>query len=110
MRVLLLVLGLLAGSNALAQAYPAKPIHLIVPTSPGGLNDLLSRTLAAQVSASTGQPVLVENRPGAGTLIGMTALAKSPPDGYTFAVTTAEPLVYNPLLYAKLPYDPYNDF
>jgi tripartite-type tricarboxylate transporter receptor subunit TctC len=92
------------------QAFPVKPIKIIVPTSPGGLNDLLSRTLAQLLSESVGQSVLVENRPGGGSIIGMTALAKSAPDGYTLAITTKEPLVYNPLLYTKLPYDADNDF
>ena len=100
----------LGASLACAQQFPAKPIRIIVPTSPGGLNDLVSRSLGAQVSDSVGQPVLVENRPGAGSMIGMAALAKSPPDGYTVGITTSEPLTYNPLLYTKLPYDRDNDF
>jgi tripartite-type tricarboxylate transporter receptor subunit TctC len=81
-----------------------------VPTSPGGLNDLTSRALAAQISDSIGQSVLVENRPGAGSMIGMSALAKSAPDGYTVGLTTGEPLTYNPLLFTRLPYDPDRDF
>ena len=97
-------------STASAQTFPAKPIKIIVPTSPGGLNDLLSRTLAQLISESVGQPVVVENRPGGGSMIGMAVLAKTPPDGYTVAITTQEPLVYNPLLYTRLPYDPENDF
>jgi tripartite-type tricarboxylate transporter receptor subunit TctC len=106
-----LLLALLSfQTGALAQQFPAKPIRIIVPTSPGGLNDALSRTLAQQVSESVGQPVVVENRAGAGSMIGMSALAKSPPDGYTVAITTAEALVYNPLFYTRLPYDPDGDF
>jgi tripartite-type tricarboxylate transporter receptor subunit TctC len=104
---------LLSGANApgvLAQAFPAKPIRIIVPTSPGGLNDLLSRALGQYVSESVGQPVLVENRPGGGSMIGMAFVAKSQPDGYTLCITTKEPLVYNPLMYSKLPYDPERDF
>jgi len=100
----------LCAAHAMAQAYPAKPIRIIVPTSPGGLNDLLSRRLGQHIAESVGQPVVVENRPGGGSMIGMAALAKSPPDGYTVAITTSEPLIYNPLLYTKLPYDPENDF
>jgi tripartite-type tricarboxylate transporter receptor subunit TctC len=96
--------------GALAQSFPVKPIKIIVPTSPGGLNDLLSRTLGQEISQSVGQPVITENRPGAGSMIGMLALAKSPPDGYTVAITTAEPLVYNPLLYKTMPYDAEKDF
>ncbi len=106
-----LIFGCLVGSmSILAQSYPAKPIRIIVPTSPGGLNDLLSRTLGKHIAESLGQAVLVDNRPGGGAMIGMSALAKSAPDGYTVAIATSEPLVYNPLLYVKLPYDADNDF
>ena len=107
---LLLLTSMAALPPAQAQGYPSKPIKIIVPTSPGGLNDLLSRNLAQHVAESLGQPVVVENRPGGGSMIGMVALAKSPPDGYTLAITTKEPLVYNPFLYSKLPYDAENDF
>ncbi len=100
----------LCASEALAQGFPSKPLRVISTTSPGGVNDILSRAFAQEISRSVGQPVLVENRPGAGSIIGMMALAKSPADGYTVAVTTPEPLVYNPLLYARLPYDPDKDF
>ena len=105
-----LLVSVVLSPTLLAQSYPAKPIRIIVPTSPGGLNDLLSRALAQHVAESVGQPVLVENRPGGGSMIGMLALAKSPPDGYTLCITTKEPLVYNPFLYSKLPYDAENDF
>ncbi|MFM9971095.1 MAG: Bug family tripartite tricarboxylate transporter substrate binding protein [Burkholderiales bacterium] len=104
------IIGWLITSQAVAQSFPAKPIRIIVPTSPGGLNDLLSRGLAQQVSESIGQPVVVENRPGGGSMIGMQFLSRSTPDGYTLGVTTKEPLVYNLFLYSKLPYDPDNDF
>ena len=93
-----------------SQAFPSKPIRIIVSTSPGGITDLLARNSGQAVSESIGQPVLVEYRPGAGTFIGMSACAKSPPDGYTVCITTAESLVYNPLLFTKLPYDPDHDF
>jgi tripartite-type tricarboxylate transporter receptor subunit TctC len=108
--LLSLLLLALAAAGVQAQSYPSKPIRIIVPTSPGGLNDLLSRALGQHVSASIGQLVLVENRPGGGSMIGMQVLAKSPPDGYTLGITTTEPLVFNPLLYTSLPYDPENDF
>jgi len=109
-RSALILFCILWAPALLAQSFPVKPIRFIVPTSPGGLNDVIARALGQQISDSVGQPVLVENRPGAGSMIGMLALAKSPPDGYTVAITTAEALVYNPLLYTKLPYDPENDF
>lgn len=97
-------------SGAWAQAYPAKPIRIIVSTSPGGVTDMLTRTTAQVVSESIGQPVVVENRPGAGTLIGMSMCSKAPPDGYTICITDNQSLVYNPLLFRKLPYDPDRDF
>ena len=92
------------------QTYPAKPIRIIVPTPPGGANDTLTRHLAQVVSGNLGQPVITENRAGGGSMIGMLALAKSPPDGYTLAITTAEPVIYNPFLYKELPYDADRDF
>ena len=100
--------GIAAG--VMAQAFPSKPIRIIVSTSPGGLTDLISRNTGQSVTESTGQPVVVEYRPGAGTFIGFSACAKSPPDGYTVCVTTPESLVYNPLLFTKLPYDAESDF
>jgi tripartite-type tricarboxylate transporter receptor subunit TctC len=93
-----------------AQSFPNKPIRIIASTSPGGITDLLARSTAQLVGASLGQPVVVENRPGAGTLIGMSMCAKSPPDGYTLCITDNQSLVYNPLLFKKLPYDPDSDF
>jgi tripartite-type tricarboxylate transporter receptor subunit TctC len=111
----LAVTGVLAASalcapNSLAQQFPVKPIRIISPTAAGGVNDTMCRIYAQQISESVGQRVIVENRPGAGSMIGMQTLAKSPPDGYSVAVTTQEPLVYNPLLFTKLLYDPENDF
>ena len=97
-------------ADASAQSYPNKPVRIIVPTSPGGLTDLLARNLGQAVAESLGQPVVVENRAGGGSIIGMVALSKSPPDGYTVAITSKEPLVYNPLRYVKLPYDADTDF
>ena len=102
----------LLSQSALAQtdAFPAKPIRIIASTSPGGLTDLLARNLGRQMSDSLGQQVVVENRPGAGTLIGMTACARAPADGYTLCLTDNQSLVFNPLLFSKLPYDPKGDF
>jgi tripartite-type tricarboxylate transporter receptor subunit TctC len=97
-------------SPASAQQFPSKPMRLISTTTAGGVNDTICRAFAQQISQNVGQPMVVENRPGAGSMIGMQALAKSPPDGYTVALTTPEPLVYNPLLFTKLLYDPDNDF
>ncbi len=107
---ILSLLGIAWTPLAYAQTFPTKPIRVIVPTSPGGLTDVIARALAVPVSESLGQPVVVENRPGAGSIIGMTVLAKSAPDGYTVAITSSEPLINNPLIYTRLPYDAENDF
>jgi tripartite-type tricarboxylate transporter receptor subunit TctC len=107
-----LVLALLVtvAGSARADTFPAKPIRIIASTSPGGMTDLLARTVGKLMGDSLGQPVLVDNRPGAGTLIGMTACARAPADGYTLCLTDNQSLVYNPLLFSRLPYDPKADF
>ena len=102
-------LGLLPVLSAHAQPYPSKPIKIIVPFTPGSATDTMARPIAERLSAALGQPVLVENRPGAGGTIGIAALAKSPPDGYTLAVVSTGHVV-NPVLYANLPYDTLKDF
>ena len=96
--------------TASAESYPAKPIRIIVSSSPGGVTDLLARTVGQLIGESMGTSVVVENRPGAGTLIGMTACARAQPDGYTVCLTDNQSLVYNPLLYSRLPYDADRDF
>jgi tripartite-type tricarboxylate transporter receptor subunit TctC len=110
----LMLLGLLAGaaqpSYAQADAYPSKPIRIIASTSPGGVTDMLARTLGQLIGEAMGQSVIVENKPGAGTFIGMSACAKAAADGYTLCITDNQSLVYNPLLFTKLPYDPDHDF
>ena len=97
-------------ASAQPQAFPSKPLRLIIPTSAGALNDLFTRTVSAAVSDSIRQPIVIENRPGAGSIIGATQCGKAPPDGYTICVTTPEPLVLNPNLFNSLPYDPDADF
>jgi tripartite-type tricarboxylate transporter receptor subunit TctC len=111
-RAVLFAAGLIAVSQAPAQApaYPAKPIRLIVPFSPGGASDLTARTLGQKMGDSIGQPIVVENKPGANGVLGIDAVAKSPPDGYTILLTDRGSLAVNPSLYAKLPYDPLKDF
>ena len=109
-RLFALALSILCVPMALAQSFPAKPLKIIVTLAAGAQTDRLARALAQEISQSVGQPVVVENKPGAGSIIGMLALAKSPPDGHTVVITTAEPLIYNPLLYKRLPYDADNDF
>ena len=102
-------LGLLPALSAHAQPYPSRPIRIIVPFTPGSATDTMARPIAERLSAALGQPVLVENRPGAGGTIGIGALAKSPPDGYTLAVVSTGHVV-NPVLYANLSYDTLKDF
>jgi len=112
-----IIRGLLAACAALwlgaplAQPnYPTKPIRFIVTFPPGGSSDLIARALAAVLSERLRQQVLVENRPGAGGNIGMDAVAKAAPDGYTMGLGAAGALAANVSLYAKMPYDPVKDF
>jgi tripartite-type tricarboxylate transporter receptor subunit TctC len=107
--LLALLFAMLSASAALAQPFPSKPIRIIVPFTPGSATDTMARPIADRLSAALGQPVTVENRPGAGGTIGIGALAKSPPDGYTLAVVSTGHVV-NPVLYASLPYDTLKDF
>ena len=89
---------------ALAQPYPAKPVRILVPWTPGGVTDVLTRTVAQAMSESTGQQFVVENRPGAGGTLGMNLLAKSPADGYTIAASDLPSHAISATLYSKLPY------
>jgi tripartite-type tricarboxylate transporter receptor subunit TctC len=95
--------------DAAAQSYPAKPIRFVAPFPPGGSADTIGRLLAEALAKRLGQPVLVENRPGAGGNIGVDLVAKSPPDGYTIGIGAAGALVINQSLMGKLPYDPLKD-
>ena len=106
MRTMLLVLGLLAAAPLLAQEWPAKPVRIIVPFPPGGSADLMPRAVAEKLAEKWGQPVIVENRPGASGNIGADAVFRAEPDGYTLLSGPPPPLVINKLLYAKLSYDP----
>src|SRR5688500_12039299 len=110
MRLASFVVSVLFAQAALAQSFPSKPLRAIVPFPPGGSVDAVMRFLAPQISESVGQPVLVENRPGGATFIGMSACAKSPPDGYTVCATTPDSLTFSPFLYTNIPYDAENDF
>lgn len=110
--ILFLVLGFLALSfnvNAQSSAYPNKPVKLIVPWPPGGVADFISRTIGEKLAAKWGQPVIVENKPGAGTNIGSDFVAKSAPDGYTLLVGSSNNAV-NMFLFKKNPYDFSKDF
>lgn len=99
-----------AGTGAFAQAYPSKPIRLIVPYTAGGTTDILGRLIGQKLQESMGQPVVIENKPGAATNLGAEATAKSVPDGYTIILGTNVTFTVNPHLYEKLAFDPLKDF
>jgi tripartite-type tricarboxylate transporter receptor subunit TctC len=110
-RVLALSLtAVLVASTAAAQTFPTKPVKIIVPQTPGGASDALARIVGQKLSEKWGQPVVVENRPGAGGNIGMDAVAKSPADGYTLLMSYVGTHAINGALYKKLPFDPEKDF
>jgi tripartite-type tricarboxylate transporter receptor subunit TctC len=102
-------LALLA-SSAAAQTYPTRPITLVVPFAPGGPADFLGRLIGQKMSEDLGQQMVIDNRPGANTIIGAQAVAKAAPDGYTLLMAIDGTLVMNPFLYSKLAYDPFKDF
>ena len=97
-------------STANAQAWPAKPIKWIVPFAPGGTTDILARTIGEKLARALGQPVIIENKPGAGGGVGAEFTAKAPPDGYTIMGGTISTHAINASLYKSLPYDPVKDF
>jgi tripartite-type tricarboxylate transporter receptor subunit TctC len=99
----------LAACAAAAQTFPVKPVRIVSPYPPGGGNDTLARTLTPKLTENLGQQVIVDNRPGANTIIGTEHAARSAPDGYTM-VLVPNVLAINPYLYAKLPYDAVKDF
>jgi tripartite-type tricarboxylate transporter receptor subunit TctC len=90
-------------------AWPAKPVRIVVPFAPGGAIDAMVRVIADALTPRLGQQVIVDPRPGANTILGSDAVAKAPPDGYTFLITTNSTHTNNPTLYAKLPFDPAKD-
>lgn len=110
-KTILCTAALLAGGigSAYAQAFPSKPIKMIVPYAAGGAADITARVLGQKMSESLGVPVVVDNKPGANGMIGTDAVAKAAPDGYTLLLDASGPLVVNPALYAKVPYDPVKD-
>src|SRR5437867_9550962 len=95
---------------AQAQPYPAKPIHFIVPFPPGGGNDTVARAIAQQLGPDLGQPVVIDNRPGAGGSVGAELAAKAPADGYTLFLAGVGSHAVNPNFHRNLPYDPVKDF
>jgi len=113
-RTLIATFGLGSAATLLPRsafaAYPDRPIHLIVPFAPGGNADIVGRIVGERISSALGQPVVVDNRGGAGGSIGAEAVARATPDGYTLFVGSNGPLTVNPLVQAKLGYDPLKDF
>jgi tripartite-type tricarboxylate transporter receptor subunit TctC len=113
-RTLIATLGFGSAATVLPRialaAYPERPIHLIVPFAPGGNADIVGRIVGDRISNAVGQPVVVENRAGAGGSIGAEVVARAAPDGYTLFVGSNGPLTVNPFVQAKLGYDPLKDF
>lgn len=110
MRVVLAAVLAAACAGAVAQAFPTRPLRLIVPQPPGGGFDMVARTLSEPMAAQLGQSIVVENRPGGGTVVGTDVVAKAEPDGYTLLLGASANLVLSAGLYKNLPYDPKADF
>lgn len=108
-RLVLALVAATACSGALAQAWPAKPIRLVVPFPPGGGTDIIARETSQRVAVATGWTFVIENRPGAGGNLGVDLVAKSPADGYSIVIGQTSNLAINPTLYAKMPYDSQKD-
>src|SRR5919108_4772342 len=106
----LMLLICTAALPAAAQDYPAKPIHIIVGYAAGGGNDIIVRVMQPEMTKGLGQPVIVENKPGAQSIIAAEYAAKAAPDGYTIFMGPTGPMTINPATYSKLPYDPMRDF
>ena len=103
-------LALFATQAALAQNWPDRIVRIVNPYAPGGPSDTIVRMLAEGLSTELGQRVLVENKPGGGTVIGANTVAKAPPDGYTLLLATVAPLIVQPAINPALPYDARKDF
>lgn len=108
-RLMLALAASTLASSAFAQAWPAKPIRLVVPFPPGGGTDTIAREVSQRVAAATGWTFVIDNRSGAGGNLGVDAVAKSAPDGHTLVLGQTSNLAINPTLYARMPYDPQKD-
>jgi tripartite-type tricarboxylate transporter receptor subunit TctC len=104
------LLGVLAQAAFAQQPYPAKPVKIVAPFAPGGLVDVLARSVGDRLTKALGQPFIVENRPGAGGNVGADVVARAEPDGYTLLMSSAGILTINEFLYAKMPFDPASAF
>jgi tripartite-type tricarboxylate transporter receptor subunit TctC len=109
-RLFAAALGMLLALAAHAQPWPGKPVKFVVPFTAGGSTDTVARIIAEKLSTRLGQPVVVENKAGAGGALGSDFVAKSPPDGYTLLVGTSSTMAIAPWVYTKLPYNPTRDF
>jgi tripartite-type tricarboxylate transporter receptor subunit TctC len=105
-----IALALLAASAAAQDSYPSKPIRIVVGYSAGGGNDIIVRVMQPEMQKGLGQPVIVENKPGAQSIIAAELVAKAPADGYTILMGPSGPMTINPATYSKLPYSPTRDF
>ena len=103
------LLASLSGVVHAQTAWPSKPVRIVVPYAPGGANDILARVVAEKLAPALGQPVVVENKPGAGAIVGTELVVKAAPDGYTLLMAASGPIVFNPALVAKLSYNPMTD-
>src|SRR5450432_1044764 len=108
--VTLVVLALFAAQSAAQDTWPTRPIKFVVPYPAAALTDLLARAIGERLAVSLKQPVVIDNKPGAGTLVGAEFVAKQPPDGYTLLMATSTTLGISPLLYAPSPINPLRDF
>nr|WP_315592362.1 tripartite tricarboxylate transporter substrate binding protein [uncultured Cupriavidus sp.] len=103
--------SLVAGASlAFADTYPSKPIQLVIPFPPGGATDVIGRLVGKKLGDKLGQPVVIDNRPGAGTIVGAGFVSKAAPDGYTLLASSGTTFTVNPAIHAKLPYDPVKSF
>src|SRR4029078_1839689 len=109
MRVLLMAILFVFGFSAEAQTYPTRTVRIVVPATPGGAIDLIARSLAEKMTASLGQPVVVENKPGASNNLGTDFVAQSPPDGSTLVIIASSHAT-NKYLFKQMPFDPVKDF
>jgi tripartite-type tricarboxylate transporter receptor subunit TctC len=109
-RILLTLLAATLSTVALAQAWPTKPVRFVVPYPPGGTSDILARTIGEKLGTALGQPVVVENKPGANGNVGADYVAKAAPDGYTFLLADIGAIAISPSVYPSLPFDPVKNF
>ncbi|RPI45554.1 MAG: tripartite tricarboxylate transporter substrate binding protein, partial [Betaproteobacteria bacterium] len=108
--VVLAIAGALAGSPVHAQQFPARPLRLVVPFAPGGSTDVLARIVGQRLAENVNQPVVIDNRTGAGGTIGSDLVAKAPPDGHTLLIGSIATMAIAKAMYSKLPYEPLRDF